>query len=88
MEDRVAPQDSRRQSVGVKWPRAPLYTNSGTRQGCDHDRLCSPTEGDRDKEGWEGAVRGRQAEKKEVERKGAASVAQQMMTFLGNVPYR
>lgn len=26
--------------------------------------------------------------KKEVERKGAASVAQQMMTFLGNVPYR
>lgn len=42
MEDRVAPQDSRRQSVGVKWPGAPLYTNTGTRQGCDHDRLCSP----------------------------------------------
>jgi len=46
-----------------------------------------PAEGDRDKEGWEGALRGRQAEK-EVGRKRAASVAQQMMTFLGNIPYR
>ena len=45
------PQDSRCRSVGVKLPGAPLYTNTGTWQGCDHDRLCSPqkeTETERD----------------------------------------
>lgn len=84
MEDRVAPQDSACQSMGVKCPEAPRYTNTGKQWGCDHDRLCSPkkeTETKRD-----GRVLCEEDRQKKG-RKKAASVAQQMMTFLGNIPY-
>lgn len=88
MEDRVAPQDSRRHCVGVKWPgAAPTLTLGHDSRAVTMTDFAAHRRRQRQRGmgGCNVRKRGRGGGERGEKKEGRA---QQLMTFLGNNPCR